>query len=198
MDALAVCHGCVESDRSNCPHRSTAARPAQPGLQAQSAAKRRCLPRSAAVAAFCLRASRPERKNPLAAIAAFKHAFGRDPSACLILRCLDADAYPAGLARIKSDIAGFDNIRLYGNAGVSISSFMRAADVYLSLHRSEGFGLTMLEAMAYARPVVATNWSGNTDFMAPEGCVCVRYRLIPVHDPQETYRVPDTVWPGQT
>ena len=185
-------------DRTVCivPHVLRAPPKPDTDEQAQSAAREALgLPRSAFVAAFAFAMlSNFERKNPLAAIAAFKHAFGRDPSVCLILRCLDLNAYPAGLARIKSDIAGFDNIRLYGNAGVSIGSFMRAADVYLSLHRSEGFGLTMLEAMAYARPVVATNWSGNTDFMAPEGCVSIRYGLIPVHDPQETYQVPDSLW----
>src|SRR5215831_2183300 len=74
-----------------------------------------------------------ERKNPLAAIAAFKHAFGRDPSARLILRCLDLDAYPAGHALIKRQIAGFDNIRLYTSSRTSIGSIMQAADVYLSL-----------------------------------------------------------------
>jgi len=135
-----------------------------------------------------------ERKNPLAAIAAFKHAFGRDPSACLILRCLDLDAYPAGLALIRSQIAGFNNIRLYTNIGTSIGSVMQAADVYLSLHRSEGFGLTLLEAMAAGRPVIATNWSGNIDFMTPEDSLLIGYRLIPVHDPQGTYQLADSHW----
>ena len=45
---------------------------------------------------------------------------------------------------------------------------MAACDCYVSLHRSEGLGLTMAEAMAVGKPVVATAWSGNLDFMSDE------------------------------
>src|SRR5262249_30223582 len=48
-----------------------------------------------------------------------------------------------------------------------VYGLIRACDVYLSLHRSEGFGLTVAEAMAYGRPVVVTDWSGNMDFTTP-------------------------------
>jgi glycosyltransferase involved in cell wall biosynthesis len=135
-----------------------------------------------------------ERKNPLAAIAAFKRAFNRDRNACLILRCLDVNSYPAGLASITREIDGFDNIRLYTDIKVSNDTFLRAADVYLSLHRSEGFGLTLLEAMAAGCPVIATNWSGNTDFMTAEDSLLIEYQLRPVWDPQGSYQIPTALW----
>ena len=135
-----------------------------------------------------------ERKNPLATIAAFKQAFGRDRNALLILRCLDVNSYPAGLASIMREIDGFDNIRLYTDIKVSNGTFLRAADVYLSLHRSEGFGLTLLEAMAAGCPVIATNWSGNTDFMTAEDSLLIVCQLRPVQDPQGIYQIPAALW----
>ena len=67
-------------------------------------------------------------------------------------------------------------------------------DVLVSLHRAEGYGLTIAEAMALGRPVVATGWSGNVDFMAGPGCFAVPWRLVPARDPQATYDLPDAVW----
>ena len=61
------------------------------------------------------------------------------------------------------------------------------ADVLLSLHRSEGFGLTIAEAMLAGLPVIATNWSGNVDFLTKERGVPIGYRLVPSRDPQATY-----------
>ena len=135
-----------------------------------------------------------ERKNPLATIAAFKGAFNRDRNAYLILRCLDVGSYPAGLTSIMREIDGFDNIRLYTDIKVSNDTFLRAADVYLSLHRSEGFGLTLLEAMAVGCPVIATNWSGNTDFMTAEDSLLIECHLKPVWDPQGTYQISTARW----
>ena len=55
---------------------------------------------------------------------------------------------------------------------------MAACDCFVSLHRSEGFGLAMAEAMALGKPVIATNWSGNTDFMNPHNAACIDFRLV--------------------
>jgi hypothetical protein len=65
---------------------------------------------------------------------------------------------------------------------------MAAADVYASLHRSEGLGLTMLEALAHGKPVVATDWSGNTDFMNVGNSFPVRYRMTTLERDVGPYR----------
>ena len=65
----------------------------------------------------------------------------------------------------------------------------------MSLHRSEGFGLTLAEAIAAAVPIVATNWSGNTDFCRPDLHFPVDYRLVPVKDDHLSFAgIQDAVW----
>jgi len=63
-----------------------------------------------------------------------------------------------------------------------------ACDCYVSLHRSEGFGLTMAEAMQCGKPVIATGYSGNVDFMTPETSYLVPYRLITIDRTHGPYR----------
>jgi glycosyltransferase involved in cell wall biosynthesis len=58
----------------------------------------------------------------------------------------------------------------------------------LSLHRGEGFGLVLAEAMLLGKPVVATGWSGNTDFMDATNAALVGYRLVPARDDRLVYR----------
>lgn len=53
-------------------------------------------------------------------------------------------------------------------------------DAYVSLHRSEGFGLGMAECMALGKPVIGTGYSGNSEFMNSENSCLVDYNLIPV------------------
>jgi glycosyltransferase involved in cell wall biosynthesis len=73
-------------------------------------------------------------------------------------------------------------------------ALVAAADCMLSLHRSEGYGFAIAEAMALGRAVVATGWSGNMDFMTGPGAFMVPYRLVPAHDPQEIYDIPGASW----
>lgn len=62
-----------------------------------------------------------------------------------------------------------------------------SCDAYLSLHRAEGLGLGMMEAMALGKPVIATGWSGNMDFMNETNSCPVRFRLTPVVDRHDAY-----------
>lgn len=79
--------------------------------------------------------------------------------------------------------------------GDEVLVMIERADVVLSLHRCEGFGLTLAEAMLRRKPVVATDWSGNTDFMDTNCAVPVPYKLVPVDDSCGIYSGrPDAVW----
>ena len=77
-----------------------------------------------------------------------------------------------------------------------VLSLYASADVLVSLHRSEGLGLHLMEAMSLGKVVVATDWSGNADFMSPEATVGVPYRLVPVRTGHGAYR-PEMGRPGQ-
>ena len=82
-------------------------------------------------------------------------------------------------------------------------SFLAACDCYVSLHRSEGFGLTMSEAMALGKPVVATGYSGNLEFMNAGNSHLVPYRLVTVppgwwaHAPGAEWAEPDVEAAGR-
>jgi len=68
-----------------------------------------------------------------------------------------------------------------------VLSLYGACDVFVSLHRSEGFGLALIEAMALGKPVIATAWSGNMTFMNALNSCLVSYRLVPVKATQGVY-----------
>lgn len=141
-------------------------------------------------------ASSFERKNPLAAIRAFRQAFGDDPTTRLIVKYTHGSAYPPGVALLAEACRGATNIVLDGATvpAARIDELFDSSDVLLSLHRSEGFGLTIAEAMLKGMPVIATNWSGNVDFM-DSGCgERIMYWLTPASDPQGTYNFPAMKW----
>jgi glycosyltransferase involved in cell wall biosynthesis len=72
-----------------------------------------------------------------------------------------------------------------------------ASDIVLSLHRSEGFGLVLAEAMLLGKPVIATGWSGNMTFMDAESAALVDYRLVPAQDPRQVYAGASWAEPAQ-
>src|SRR5215813_10551290 len=103
-------------------------------------------------------ASSFERKNALGAVAAFKSAFGSDPGVRLLVKSMNSQAYPAGANRLRAACGDCANITLHEHC-VSVAELeagYRRADVLLSLHRSEGFGLVLAEAMLHGVVVVAT------------------------------------------
>jgi glycosyltransferase involved in cell wall biosynthesis len=88
------------------------------------------------------------------------------------------------------------NVRLFEEtlSRPEMAQLIASADVVLSLHRAEGFGLLPAEAMLQGVPVVATGWSGNLEFMTPEDSALVGYTLVPARDPQGTYTVEGAQW----
>jgi glycosyltransferase involved in cell wall biosynthesis len=139
-------------------------------------------------------ASSLERKNPMAAIAAFRAAFGDRMDRVLLLKIGNPDHSPEDFARIVAAVGDASNIcidtRSYPAADVH--SLTASADIILSLHRAEGFGLVLAEAMLLGKPVIATGWSGNMEFMDEKSAALVGYRMVPVSDPRQVYH--DSVW----
>jgi len=136
------------------------------------------------------------RKNPLAAIAAFREAFGDAGDVMLLLKVGHTEHYPDDMAILLAAVAGAPNIRLETRVLPAADSFAltACADVVLSLHRSEGFGLVPAEAMALGKPVVATDWSGSTDFLDASCGVPIPYRLVPARDPRGVFEADGAVW----
>lgn len=136
------------------------------------------------------------RKNPLAAIRAHRTAFGDRADRILLLKT--HGTRNAGAAwREVAEAAAAPNIRILDAVlpPRDLWALMAAADVLVSPHRAEGYGLAIAEAMALGRAVVATGWSGNLDFMRPgPACIALPYALVPATDPQATYHHPAMRW----
>lgn len=130
-----------------------------------------------------------ERKNPVALVDAFRLAFGADPTVELILKTSDGARFPVDMLRLKAAIGEQKNVTLVDEVWSEdrVASLMRSADAYASLHRSEGFGLPLAEAMMAGIPVIATNWSGNTDFCTPDHSFPVDHVLVPFSDTHGDY-----------
>ena len=125
--------------------------------------------------------SHASRKNPGAAIDAFREAYGENPEhARLVVK----------INNPKEEDIAFVEEHIGGKAGYvlitermdkpRLNSLIRLCDVFLSLHRAEGFGLVPAEAMMLGTPCVTTNWSANTEFMTEESACMVGYKLVPV------------------
>jgi glycosyltransferase involved in cell wall biosynthesis len=145
---------------------------------------------------FDLRSTRA-RKNPDAAVEAYLQAFPEpDGRAMLVCKVTAPDKAPAEFAKLKSRIGGRQDIRLLTERleDEDVWRLIASADVLLSLHRSEGYGLVLAEAMKLRRCVVATGWSGNMDFMDAANSVPIPFVRVPVKDSQKQYVAPDQSW----
>jgi glycosyltransferase involved in cell wall biosynthesis len=135
-----------------------------------------------------------ERKNPLAVIEAFVKAFGHSSGSHLIVKVNHAEQRRAHLARLRDASAGWPITIIDRTISRDeLSALMRACDCLVSLHRSEGFGLTIAESMYLGKPVIVTAYSGNMDYTKPDNAFLVSYRLCPVGAGCDPYD-PDRRW----
>ena len=125
------------------------------------------------------------RKNIPAAIRAFAQAFRGDLTAKLLFKTKGARANRKQLRDMEKMVkeSGISDQFVHISQYLSradVDGLTGACDVYLSLHKSEGFGIGMAEAMSQGKPVVATNWSANTEFCKPDTAWCIPYRMVPI------------------
>ncbi|RIK08813.1 MAG: hypothetical protein DCC49_08250 [Acidobacteria bacterium] len=123
-----------------------------------------------------------ERKNPRGLIDAYTSAFGPDEQTRLIIKTIGGDRHVSDLESLKRYAKGRTDIEfrdeyLDSEANAALTA---SADCYVSLHRAEGLGLTMAEAMLAGVPVIATGYSGNLEFTSAETAWLVPYTLIKV------------------
>ncbi len=128
------------------------------------------------------------RKNPLGAIEAFRNAFDPGDGASLVIKSVGDEAWPLEAERLAA-AAEHPDVHLIDGVlpPAEKNAMIAACDSYLSLHRSEGLGLTMAEAMYFGKPVIATGYSGNLDFMTDENAYLVDYELVEIGEGAEPY-----------
>ena len=139
------------------------------------------------------------RKNPLGAVRAFKQAFpGDNKRVGLVLKISNVNSIHADhetMDRIREEIEGYRNIYLLDRnmTREEIDALLAVCNCFISLHRSEGFGLGPAEAMSLGKPAILTNWSGNVDYMSPQNSIAIDYQLVPL-DRQYGPYPPTQIW----
>jgi len=133
-------------------------------------------------------ASVAARKNPLGLVAAFGRAFPDEADVALLVKTLGAERHPGEHAALLAAAGADPRIHVLDEhlPAADKNALIRALDCYVSLHRSEGFGLTIAEAMLLGTPVIATDYGGSRDLATPFNALLVDARPVPIgagHDP---------------
>jgi len=138
--------------------------------------------------------SQVHRKNPVAVFRAFQNAFRETDKATLVIKTTGGDIHSADLEVLRKTVRGpnvivFDELmtraRAYG--------LIEMSDGFVSLHRSEGFGLGLAEAMLLGKPVIATGYSANLDFMNRDNSLLVDYERVEIKEDRPIY-TPGNFW----
>jgi glycosyltransferase involved in cell wall biosynthesis len=133
-----------------------------------------------------------DRKNPIGAIEAFvRSGCGESGAAELVVKSHGSSTTKHERGELEAAIRGKRGIILMDRtlAPEDLSSLFASIDILVSAHRAEGFGLTLAEAMAAGKLVIATGWSGNMDFMSKDCAALVNYNIVPAKDRAGVYNV---------
>ena len=132
-----------------------------------------------------------DRKNPLAVLKAFEKLSEKaeKENARLVLKVSGAERRPDDFKRFEDMLNAYkfkDRVVVINRtmSNNEIGNLMRCADCFISLHRAEGYGRGLSEAMYLGKPVIATGYSGNMEFMNDSNSCLVKYDLIPVMEGQ--------------
>ena len=137
------------------------------------------------------------RKNPEGVISVFQEAFPKMGStatkpheARLLLKLSSTDQFPELTNRLMEKIQGDSRIVVITDhlSAEEMVNLWSSVDILIHLHRSEGFGLLMAEAMAAGIPVIATGYSGNLDYMRPGSAVLIPYQFTAINKTEGDYR----------
>ncbi len=136
-----------------------------------------------------------ERKNPFDLIAVYCRTFGPDDGAHLVIKTSNGVGHPAEYARMLRAIAGRPDVHAIDGhvTADEVQAMIELSDSFVSLHRSEGFGLNLAAPMAAGRAVVATGYSGNMTFMDAGSAYLVPYTPVPVGPASAPY-APEVMW----
>jgi glycosyltransferase involved in cell wall biosynthesis len=139
-------------------------------------------------------ASRMPRKNPLGLVEAFRRAFRPDEPAELVIKTSRGHDHPTEFDQLRRACEA-NGVRLIDSTlpRPELLALMRCCDCFVSLHRSEGLGLGMAEAMLMGKPVIATAYSGNLDFMTADAAYLVRAGRVACGPGVDPYP-PDMHW----
>jgi glycosyltransferase involved in cell wall biosynthesis len=120
-----------------------------------------------------------ERKNPLGVVESFRRAVGNVDSVRLVIKVSRGDYDPQNFQKLQEACASVNAILINRVMSRRESyGLLENCDAYVSLHRSEGYGLTMAEAMNFGKPVIATGYSGNLDFTTESNSKLIPYQLV--------------------
>jgi len=123
-----------------------------------------------------------ERKNPIGAVDAFTRAFATDEGPLLVVKTLNAASHPVEHARLLDRVGERPDIVVWDEhlSTADQFAFLAGLDVLVSLHRGEGLGKHLAEAMWLGVPCIATGYSGNLDFMSADCARLVGHEMIDV------------------
>ncbi|MGI8426581.1 MAG: glycosyltransferase [Actinomycetota bacterium] len=123
-----------------------------------------------------------ERKNPVGVIEAFKNAFSVGEGPVLAIKSINGGAHLQLLEKLRLSALGRADIRIIDGylSSVQNEALLAACDCYVSLHRAEGYGLGMAEAMSCGKPIIATRYSGNLAFLDDQNSYLIDYKLATI------------------